>query len=69
MTQKKLSGRQVCWLEMLQEFDFEVIYLPGAKNIFSDALSRIYSDEPLGTVRVESEYVLEEPPDCKDNRV
>jgi hypothetical protein len=63
MTQKKLSGRQVHWLETLQEFDFEVIYLPGAKNVFLDMLSRIYSDELLGTVIVESEYVLEEPPD------
>ena len=47
LNQHDLSGRQAHWLEKVSEFDFEVIYVPGAKNILSDALSCLYSnDEP-----------------------
>jgi hypothetical protein len=59
-TQKKLSPRQARWLETLSEFDFEVIYLPGEENVLADALSRMYSNEPVGTVRAASEYVSAE---------
>lgn len=56
-TQKKLSPRQARWLEVLSDFDFEIIHISGVDNVLADALSRIYSDEPSGTVRAESEYV------------
>ncbi len=56
-TQKKWSPRQARWLEAISEFDFEIVYLPGDKNVVADALSRIYSDEPKGTVRATSEYL------------
>lgn len=56
LKQKQLSGRQARWLEKLSEFDFEVIYVPGSTNIVADALSRIYSADPPGTARAESEY-------------
>src|SRR6267154_648238 len=56
-TQKKLSLRQAHWLEVLSEFDFEIIHIPGVENVLADALSRIYGSEPSGTVRAASEYV------------
>ena len=39
-TQPNLSRRQARWLETLQEFDFEITYLPGKENVVADALSR-----------------------------
>jgi len=56
LKQKNLSGRQARWLEKISEFDFEVIYVPGAENILSDALSRLYSFDQPGTVHARSEY-------------
>ena len=54
--QKNLSGRQACWLEKISEFDFEIEYIPGVENVLPDTLSRMYSNDAPGTVRVASEY-------------
>ena len=59
-TQKKLSPRQARWLEVLADFDFEIIHVPGEMNKLADALSRMYSDEPQGIVCAASEYVTAE---------
>ncbi|KAF9441161.1 hypothetical protein P691DRAFT_611215, partial [Macrolepiota fuliginosa MF-IS2] len=45
------------WIEKMSAFNFEVEYVPGSENILSDALSRIYSNDSLGTVCTPSEYV------------
>jgi hypothetical protein len=50
MTQKHLSPRQHRWLDVLNEFSFKVNYIPGETNVMADALSRIYSDEPLDVI-------------------
>ena len=55
--QRDLSPRQHRWLDVLNEFDFEIEYIPGESNQFANALSRIYSDEPKGVVRADSKYV------------
>ena len=62
-TQRDLSHRQLRWLDVLNEFDYDVEYIPGETNEFADALSRIYSDEKEGVIRAESEYVtdIDEP--------
>ena len=39
-TQPHLSARQVRWIQFLQEFEFDISYLEGAKNTFADWLSR-----------------------------
>jgi len=39
-TQPNLSPKEARWLDLLQEYDFEVHYLPGKKNVVADALSR-----------------------------
>ena len=46
MKQKDLSPRQHRWLDVLNEFDFTIEYIPGETNELADALSRIYT---LGT--------------------
>lgn len=39
-SQPKLSKRQARWLEVLQEFKFEIKYKAGKDNVVADALSR-----------------------------
>ena len=56
LNQRNLSGRQARWIEKISMFDFEVLYVPGAENILSDALSRIYCFDAPGMVRAASEY-------------
>jgi len=56
LNQKNLSGRQARWLEKTSSFTFEVVYIPGSKNVVADALSRIYSNDSSGTVRAKSEF-------------
>ena len=43
-------------MEKIGEFHFDVIYVLGAENILSDALSCIYSNDAKGTVRSPTEY-------------
>jgi hypothetical protein len=57
LSQPKLSQRQMRALEDMMEYDFEVEYLPGAKNYVQDALSRRpdYKEPPLRSLKVGSE--------------
>ena len=40
MTTKRLTRRQARWSEFLAEFDFKIVYRPGAHNNQADSLSR-----------------------------
>jgi hypothetical protein len=40
LEQKDLSERQHKWVTKLQEFDFDIEYFKGKKNIVANALSR-----------------------------
>ena len=44
-------------MDILNEFDFNIEYIPGETNEFADSLSRIYSDEKEGVMRADSKYV------------
>ena len=51
---------------------FEIIYIEGTENILSDALSRLYSNDAVGTVHTPSEYTQHcdhSPPDAVDLNV
>jgi hypothetical protein len=43
MTTKALTARQACWAEVLFQFNFQIIYNPGARNQ-ADALTRREQD-------------------------
>ena len=42
-TQKYLNLRQQRWLELVETYDFDIIYHPGKTNKVADALSRLHS--------------------------
>ena len=39
-TQKELNMRQRRWLELVKDYDVEILYHPGKANVVPDALSR-----------------------------
>ncbi|KAL8147654.1 hypothetical protein AgCh_005105 [Apium graveolens] len=39
-TQKELNMRQRRWLELIKDYDYEILYHPGKANVLADALSR-----------------------------
>ncbi|KAL0556808.1 hypothetical protein IC582_005325 [Cucumis melo] len=39
-TQKELNMRQRIWLELVKDYDCEILYHPGKANVVADALSR-----------------------------
>ncbi|TYK11136.1 pol protein [Cucumis melo var. makuwa] len=39
-TQKELNMRQRTWLELIKDYDCEILYHPGKVNVVADALSR-----------------------------
>lgn len=41
-TQRRLSGRQIRWLDHLCKFDFDFKYVEGSENVVADALSRYH---------------------------
>lgn len=57
LNQKNLSGRQVCWIEKISSFTFEVVYIAGSENVVTNPLSWIYSNDSVGTERAKSEYM------------
>jgi hypothetical protein len=46
-TQTNLSKRQMRWMETLQEYDYEIVYVQGKFNVVADALSSF--NESLST--------------------
>jgi RNase H-like domain found in reverse transcriptase/Reverse transcriptase (RNA-dependent DNA polymerase) len=53
-TQSNLSKRQMRWMETLQEYDYEIVYVKGKFNVIADALSRI-NESPSTALYVGSE--------------
>ncbi|KAI3777919.1 hypothetical protein L1987_47722 [Smallanthus sonchifolius] len=45
--QKELNMRQRRWLELLKDYDCEILYHPGKANVVADALSRKEATTPI----------------------
>src|SRR5207248_101430 len=43
---KLLNNHQTRWIEILSPFNFEILHIPGSKNIIADALSRLHEKDP-----------------------
>ncbi|KAL4025914.1 hypothetical protein IC575_014320 [Cucumis melo] len=55
-TQKELNMRQRRWLELVKDYDCEILYHPGKANVVADALSRkvshsarLITDSPIAS--------------------
>jgi len=46
MEAKQLSRRQARYLDFLTEFNFQVVFRSGARNIKADSLTRIAGGKP-----------------------
>ncbi|KAD7479542.1 hypothetical protein E3N88_02678 [Mikania micrantha] len=44
---KELNMRQRRWIELLKDYDCEILYHPGKANVVADALSRKEEHEPI----------------------
>src|SRR5205814_5332994 len=43
---KLLNNCQTRWIEILSPFNFEILHIPGSKNIIADVLSRLHEKDP-----------------------
>jgi hypothetical protein len=50
-TQKELNMRQRRWLELIESYDFQILYHPGKGNVVADALSRRHATGMLCAIR------------------
>ncbi|KAJ3704277.1 hypothetical protein LUZ61_007982 [Rhynchospora tenuis] len=58
-TQKELNLRQRRWLELMKDYDLELVYHPGKSNVVADALSR-KNHENLATLITQQHDLLED---------
>jgi hypothetical protein len=56
-TQRRLSSRQMRWMEYLSRFDFDIQYVKGTSNKVADSLSRYYQSDTDEDVCETYDYV------------
>lgn len=59
-TQKKLLPRQERLLDILADYDFNIVYVPGKDNQGADGLSRLPSTVSASTERTNTQYLRSE---------
>ena len=57
--QRDLNLRQRRWLELLKDYDCDILYHPGKANVVADALSRKFSSS-LAHISVERRPLIQE---------
>ena len=58
-TQKELIMRQRQWLELIKDYDLEILYHPGKANVIADALSR-KKQMNVAALITSQRYILED---------
>ena len=56
-TQRRLSNRQMRWMEYLSRFDFDIQYVKGVSNKVADSLSRYYQSDTWEDVHPPHHFV------------
>jgi RNase H-like domain found in reverse transcriptase/Reverse transcriptase (RNA-dependent DNA polymerase)/Integrase zinc binding domain len=56
-TQRRLSSRQMRWMEYLSRFDYDIQYVKGSSNKVADSLSRFYQSDTDNDVCQTYDYV------------
>jgi len=56
-TQRRLSSRQMRWMEYLSRFDFDIQYVKGTSNKVADSLSRYYQSDTGDDIHPLYDYV------------
>ena len=56
-TQRKLSSRQMRWMEYLSRFDYDIQYVKGVSNKVADSLSRYYQSDTGDDVHPPYDFV------------
>src|SRR6202050_347991 len=56
-TQRRLSNRQMRWMEYLSQFDFDIQYVKGVSNKVADNLSRYYQSDTREDEHPSYDYV------------
>ncbi|MCO5558973.1 hypothetical protein L7F22_012564 [Adiantum nelumboides] len=56
--QDDLRGRKARWVELMQEFDFEIRYRKGSTNKVADALSRILEVDAHSMAEISTDFYL-----------
>ena len=51
--------RQRCWLELVKDFDCDILYHPGKANVVADALSRRGSGQLFSSTQISRELADE----------
>ncbi|MCO5572214.1 hypothetical protein L7F22_025966 [Adiantum nelumboides] len=61
-------GRKARWVELMQEFDFEIRYRKGSSNRVADALSRIPEVNALSMAEISTDFYLSLRGLCRSDR-
>nr|GEU75641.1 putative reverse transcriptase domain-containing protein [Tanacetum cinerariifolium] len=69
LDQKELNMRQRRWLELLSDYDYEILYHPGKVNVVVDALSQKERNKPLRVRALVMTIVLNLPVQILDTQV
>ncbi len=51
------NNRQICWLDYMSQFDYDVCHVPGQENKVADCLSRYYENDNTDELHSIQDYV------------